>query len=101
MKGLTAAQHVFIGGKAVGGLGEDAFLLEPGELHGGRADDASGDIVLHGEDVFELGVVGFGPDMAPGRGLGQFGVDANAVARAADAAVEEIARIEQAPDLGR
>jgi hypothetical protein len=39
--------------------------------------------------------------MAPGRGLGQPGVDANAVAGAADAALEQVTGIQQASDLGR
>jgi hypothetical protein len=39
--------------------------------------------------------------MASSRGLGQSGVHANVVARAADAAVEEIACIEQPSDFGR
>ncbi len=98
---LAAAQHVFVGREVVGGLREDAFPLEPGELHGSRADHASGDVVLHGENVLELGIIGFGPDMNAGPGLGQFDIDAKAIADAADAASEEITRIEQAPDLGR
>ena len=39
--------------------------------------------------------------MAPSLGLGQFDIDANAIAGPADTALEEVARIEQAPDLGR
>ena len=39
--------------------------------------------------------------MPPGRGLGQFDVDANAVAGPANAALEEVTRIQQAADLGR
>ena len=39
--------------------------------------------------------------MSPRRGLGQFGVDANAIASAANAAFEQVAHIEQAPDFGR
>ncbi len=82
---LTAAQDVFVGGKAAGGFGEDALLLEPGELYRDCADGAADDVSLHGEDVLELGIVAFGPDMAPSRGLGQSGVHANPIAGAANA----------------
>ena len=100
-KDLTTAQDQFIGGEAAGGFGEDALLLKPGELDGHRADGAADDVGLHSEDVLELGVVAFGPDMAPSRGLGQPGVDANPGVGAPDAAVEEIAGIEQPPDFAR
>ena len=100
-QGTTTAQHVFVGGEVPGGLRKDALLLEPGELYSRGADDAPGDVVLHGENVLDLGIVGFRPEEAPGRGLGQFDVDANAIAGAANAALEQVARIEQAADLGR
>jgi hypothetical protein len=86
---------------AAGVTGEDALLLERGEFDGHYADGAADDVSLHGEDVPELGVVAFGPDMGPRRGLRQSGGHANVVARAADAAVEEVARIEQPTDFGR
>ena len=69
-KNLTAAQDVFVGGKTVGGFGEDALFLKSGEFDGDRTDSPADDIGLHGENVLEFGVVAFGPDMAPSRGLG-------------------------------
>jgi hypothetical protein len=55
---LATAQKVSVGREVFSRLREDAFPLDPGELYGGRADDAPGDIVLHGKNVFELGIVG-------------------------------------------
>src|SRR4051812_5308567 len=46
-------------------------------------------------------VIGFRPEVASGFGIDQFNTNANAIARPADTAIEEITRIEQAPDLGR
>ena len=69
-KDLTTAQDQILGGKVAGGFGEDALFLKSGELDGHRADRPADDISLHGEDVLELGIVAFGPDMAPSLGLG-------------------------------
>src|SRR5271167_1429750 len=84
---LATAQHVFIRGKIFGGLRKDALCLEAGELDGRRADHSPGDVVLDVEDVFDFGVVGFGPDMNPGPGLGQLDVNAEAIAGTAYAAL--------------
>src|SRR6267378_1382054 len=100
-KALTAAQDVFIGGEAAGWLGENALLLESGELDCCDADNTPGNVVLHGENVLGLSVVGFGPEVAASLGLGQSRGHANPVVGAPDAAVEEIAGIEQPSNLGR
>ncbi len=99
-KALATAQNVFVGREVAGRFGQDALLLEAGELYGRRADDTPGDVVLHRENVVGLGIVCFGPDMPPSRGLGQFGADANAIASTTDAALKQVSRIQQAPDLG-
>ena len=100
-RAVTTAQDVFICREAAGRLGKDALLLEPGELGSGGTDDAPRNIVLHRENVLELRVVGFRPEVPASFGIRQFNIDANAIARPADTASEEIARIEHAPDLGR
>ena len=100
-KVISAAQHVFVGRKLFGGFGEDSFSLEAGELYRRRADDAPGDVVLHGKDVIDLGVVRFRPDVPPGCGLGQLDTDANTISGTSDIAFEQITRIEEPPDLGR
>ena len=41
------------------------LLLEAGELYRRRADDTPGDIVLHGENVVDFGIVCFGPHIPP------------------------------------
>ena len=98
---LATAQHVFVGGEVVGGFGEGAVPLEAGQLHRCGADDAPSDILLHPKDVVDLGIVCLRPDVPPRRGLAQLGVDANAIPGAANAAIEQIARVEPASDLGR
>src|SRR5207302_11505899 len=72
-----------------------------GDFGGGGPDDTPGNVILHGENVFGLRVVAFGPEMAASFGFGQFDIDANAIARPAHATLEKITCIEQAPDLGR
>ena len=97
----AAAQDVFVGGEIFGGFGQDTVPFEAGHLYRGGAHDASGDIVLNAEDVFDLGVVYVGPDLLSGRGLDQLGIDADAVAGATNATLKQVARVELAPDLGR
>jgi len=81
--------------------GIDAVALEAGKLYRCRADHASGDIVLHAEDILNLGIISFGPDVPPRTGLGQLGVDADAIPGTANATAEQVMRIELATDLGR
>jgi hypothetical protein len=82
---LATAQDVFVGGEVGSGFGQHTVPLETSELHRCRADNASGDVFLHTEDILDLTVVCFGPDLPTGRGLGQLGADANAIAGAANA----------------
>src|SRR5215469_12105400 len=100
-EGLAATQDVFVGGEAFGWLAECALPLEAGELYGRRADNASGDVLLHAEDVLDLVLVGLRPNRSSGCGLNELCVDPNAVAGAADTAIEQIVHIEPASDLGR
>jgi len=62
---FTAAQHIFVGGKALGRLPEGAVELEAGELDRRRADNAPRDVFLHAEDVLDLGVVDLRPPIPP------------------------------------
>src|SRR6516165_8047348 len=97
---FASAQDIFIGGEVVGGFGEDAVPLEAGELDRCCCCDAPSNVLLHAKDVLDLGVVGLGPNVPPRCGLAQLGIDANTVASAANAAINQIARVEQAADLG-
>ena len=63
--------------------------------------DAPSYILLYPENVFDLGVADLGPDVPARHRLGQLGVNANTIAGAANAAVEQIAHVEPLPDLGR
>ena len=96
----AAAQDIFVGGEIFGGFGKDTIAFEAGHLDRRGAHDASGDIVLNAEDVLDLGLVYVGPDLPSGRGLGQLGIDADAVAGATNATLEQVARVELT-DLGR
>ena len=98
---FASAQDIFIGGEVVGGFGEDAVPLEAGELDRCCCCDAPSNVILHAKDVLDLGVVGLGPDVPPRCGLTQLGVDPNAIRSAANAAFQQVARVEPAPDLGR
>ena len=100
-KDLSAGQHVFVSGEAAGGLVEGALPLEPGKLHRRGTNDAPSYILLYPENVFDLGVADLGPDVPARHRLGQLGVNANTIAGAANAAVEQIAHVEPLPDLGR
>src|SRR5262249_30273247 len=51
---LATAENVFVSGEALGWFGEGAISLEASEFYRGGADNASGDVVLHGEDVLDL-----------------------------------------------
>jgi hypothetical protein len=98
---LAAAQNIFIGSEIAGGRAEGELPLEAGELYRRGADDASGDVLLHPENVLDLGVVTLGPDVPARRRFGQLGRNTNPIAGAADAAVEQVAHVQPAPDLGR
>src|SRR4029077_141368 len=98
---LATVQYVFVGREGFCGFCKDAFSLETGQRYRSCTDDAPGDVVLYGKDVLGLGVVGFRPDMNPCRSLGQFDIDAKTIAGPANAATEQVTRIEQASDLGR
>jgi hypothetical protein len=57
------------------------------------------DLVLHREDVGEVAVVALGPDVVAGLRLDQLSGNADAVAGFAQAAFEDIAHTQFAPDL--
>lgn len=75
--------------------------LTRGRVHSPRkrGDDRGGHLVLDGEDVFELPVVAFGPDMAIRRTVDQLHADADAVARFAHAALHHVLHAEIARGL--
>ena len=84
-------QRIGVGGRA-GGLGADQRTVE-------RDRDAAGDLVLQGEEVAHLAVEPLGPQMRVGCGVNQLGVDADLIARAAQAPLQHIAHAELAADL--
>ena len=68
-------------------------------MHRKHRHDPSGDLVLDGKGVFEFAIVALGPAMGAGRGVDKLGSDADAVAGAANAALQHVARAKLAPDL--
>ena len=61
--------------------------------------DAFGNFVLEVEDILELAVEAFGPDMGAGFGIDQLGGNAETISRLAHAAFKHIARAKLASDL--
>ena len=96
-----AAQVQIVGLQVLGRLrGELGHLLRR-ERDAQRVGDLVGDLVLDLEDVRHLAVVAFGPDREAGGGVDQLGVDAQAVARPAQAALEREVGAQLLADLRR
>jgi hypothetical protein len=66
-----------------------------------RRDDGVGDLILDGEDVVQLAVVGFRPQVAVLHRVDQLRGDAHPVARFAHAALEDVVHIQLARDHRR
>ena len=64
-----------------------------------RARQARDDFVLHVEEIGERLVEPLGPEMIAGFGVDELDVDAHAVSAALNAALEDIADVQLAPDL--
>jgi len=64
-----------------------ALTLDRTEFRLDSRCDGAGDLVLHREDVREVPVVAFGPDLISGRAIDQLGRDACAIACPAEAAL--------------
>src|SRR6516164_1809337 len=62
---FAPTQYVFISGEAAGRFGEGTVPFESGELYRRSADDTPCNVLLHPEDVLDLGIVGLGPDAPP------------------------------------
>ena len=61
---------------------------------GQGGDDGRGHLVLDGEDVLEVAVVSFRPEVVSGGAVDELGGDADPVARLAHAAFEHVAHAE-------
>jgi hypothetical protein len=57
------------------------------------------DLVLEGEDVFEVAIVALGPEVKAGCGVDQLRVDPDPVRSASDAAFEDVTNAEVLGDL--
>ncbi len=76
-----------------------ASRLGGDELGVERARQARDDFVLHVEEIGERLVEPLGPEMTAGFGVDELHVDAHAVSAALNAALEDIADVQLAPDL--
>ena len=85
-----AAQVAVVGQWVFRGLARDGLFFLRGERDPQGLGDAPGDLLLDGEDVFQLPVVALGPDGMPRRGFHELCGDADAVPRAADGAFEHV-----------
>jgi hypothetical protein len=94
-----ALQVVIVGlDMARGDFGEGAPLLgAEGDPQG--PDDIAGDLLLDGEDVAELTVVGFRPEVVAAGGVDELDGDPQAVVGLADAALEDAVDAQPVADL--
>src|SRR5512140_324954 len=79
-------------------LGQGALLLRA-ERDPQGADDVAGDLLLDGEDVAELPVIGFGPEVEAAGGLDELDRDPEPVLGLPDAALENVVDAEGVADL--
>ena len=74
-------------------------LAQQGHVQGRR--DGPCDVVLHGEDVVEDAVVGFGPEVKAVRDLDELGGDPDTIPRLPHAALEECAHAQLLADVAQ
>ncbi len=99
---VLPALHVeIVGGHARGRSPGEARSLGGRELELKGGDDLLGDVRLHREDVFQLPLVGFGPEMAVGLGLDQLAGDAHPPVGPAHAAFQDVGDVELFGDLAQ
>src|SRR5262245_46812164 len=72
---LSPAKIVIVGLEIVGASARDAPPLALAELYRQGRDDLSRHLILHGEDVGQVAVVPFGPEVATGRAVDQLSGD--------------------------
>ena len=85
-----AAQQEIVGGEADRRLAQrlpDLCILDPPDE---RRNDRRGDLVLDLEDLGSAAIVALGPEMRAARRLDKLGGDANTVAGAPNAALQNI-----------
>src|SRR5215469_5063262 len=80
-------------------LPHGALLLGIGDSRSNSNRHRLADFVLHHEDVGEIAIVALRPDVLAGLGLDQLRRDADAVARFAETAFQDITHPQFAPDL--
>jgi hypothetical protein len=96
---VSGPQVMVVGQPRRGRLGERALGLGLVHVHGKHRHDSSGDLVLDGKGVLKFAIVALGPAMGAGGGVDKLGTDADAVAGAANAALQHVARAKLTPDL--
>src|SRR5207249_11784425 len=92
-------KDAFIRGHVVGPLALDAFVRGCFDAARKSGNDRAGDLVLDGEDILQLAVVAFGPDVPISLRIDQLHGDTDAITDLAHAAFEDILDAELACDL--
>src|SRR5262245_11294415 len=87
---LACHQVIVVGLDAFGAATLDRLPFAGEEFELQRCDDGLRNLVLDGENVGEIAVVAFGPDMIPGRAVDQLRTDADAASGLAHAAFENM-----------
>jgi hypothetical protein len=78
-----------------------ALRFHTTHVAGDRRCDRAADLILEREHVLYLAIIGLGPDVLTGGRVDELGRDANAIARSAHAALDQIARTELETHLPR
>ena len=83
-------QHALIGRHVVRRLALRTVVRGGLDATGQRRDNRAGHLVLDGENVLELAVVAFGPNVPVGFCVDQLHGDADAIARLSHASLEDV-----------
>ena len=89
---------VVVGRQVVRRLAQGAQQLRPCHMRDQAAADALRDLVLQREHLFAATIVVFGPQLVAGACINEMGRDSQALWVGADAAFEQVAHPEFAPD---
>ena len=100
MEELTPTEVILVSVDISRGYLLDCFLFVLGQDNAKRSNDAGCDLILNREHVFHLAIVSLRPDMGGGLGTDQLRRRTKAISGALDAALEYVACLEVASELG-
>src|SRR5262245_52460294 len=94
------AHDEIIGFKLLGPLAPCTFHFRKTDTRLDRADDACRDVILQIEDIFDIALVSFRPDMIAAGCVDELGRDADTASRLPHAALHHVADTQLASHLG-